>query len=241
MASYGLLAGLGAGLQEIGGSIFKAKVLDKLREEEEVRAEERKAAREAKQVKETRLEDKGGGNWVKRSYNSLGDVVREDVAPANEIEAAVAAAEKTRRDKEKDELDIKTSKLALENYDADKALARRKVESEIAENEAQALYARGLGRQSASVAKANQPKSYEDTVDEFVKDNKNLFDEYVKTSDEDGEKYMSASEFRSVASQAVRAAAERGLDPRSFFADHLRRYVNDKRSSYGRRRSLDSE
>jgi hypothetical protein len=237
----GFLEGLGAGLSEIGGAVFKARVLDKLREEEEIRAEERKTAREAKQVKETRLEDKGGGNWVKRSYNSLGDMIKEDVAPANEIEAAVAAAEKTRREREKDELEIQASRKALENYDTDKELARRKTESEIAENLAQGRYADGLGRQSAGVAKASQPKSFEDTVDEFVKDNKNLFDEYVKGSDEDSMKYMSASEFRNVAREAVKAAAERGKDPRSFFADHLRRYVNDKRSSYGRRRSLDSE
>lgn len=235
----GFLEGLGAGLSEIGGAVFKAKVLDKLREDEEVRKEDRKAAREAKEVKETRLEDLGGGKWVKRSYNANGDMIKEESAPANEIVAAKNSAEKERVSIENAILTGKKAQKELDSYDEDQKLDREYKGALIEDARARAQYNKGLGRQSASVAKANQPKGYEDTVDEFVKDNKNLFDEYVKTSDEDGTKYMSASEFRNVASQAVKAAAQRGLDPRSFFADHLRRYVNDKRSSYGRSRSLD--
>lgn len=230
MASYGLLAGLGAGLQEIGGSIFKAKVLDKLREEEEVRAEERKAAREAKQVKETRLEDKGGGNWVKRSYNSLGDVVREDVAPANEIEAAVAAAEKVRRDKEKDELDIQASRKALENYDADKTLARRKVESEIAENDAQAQYHRGLGRQTGSSRTSLDSsigKGEEDYAQELLKQSTALRKQY------EGEG-MTAAEFENIVRSTNREAAIKGVDPRSILAGNLQRYASRKKEQASR-------
>lgn len=235
----GFLEGLGAGLTEIGTSVFKAKVLDKLKEEEEVRKEERKAKREAKEVKETRLEDLGGGKWVKRSYNANGDMIKEEAAPANEIIAAENEAKKTKLSLETALLTQQKAQKELDNFDADAALDRRYKEAQIGDAEARALYNRGLGRQSSSDRKASEPKGFEDSVDEFVKDNKALFDEYVKGKDEDDTKFMSASEFRDVAKQAVKAAAERRLDPRSFFSDHLRRYVNDKRSPYQKRRALD--
>lgn len=236
----GFLEGLGAGLSEIGGAVFKSKVLDKLREEEETRKEERKAAREAKEVKETKLEDLGGGKWVRRSYNANGDMIREDAAAANDILAAENAAKKERLGLENLLLTQQKSQKELDAFDTDTALDRRYKEARIKQAEADAAYDLGLGRQTGSRGrKEDEPKGFEDSVDEFVKDNKNLYDEYVKSTDEDDTKYMTASEFRNVAREAVKAAAARRTDPRSFFSEHLRLYVQDKRSPYQKRRALD--
>jgi hypothetical protein len=235
----GFLEGLGAGLSEIGGSVFKAKVLDKLREEEDVRKEERKAAREAKEVKETKLEDLGGGKWVRRSYNANGDMIKEEAAAANDILAAENAARKEKLGLENLLLTQQKAQKDLDTYDEDRALDMRYKNAQIKRAEADALYDLGLGRQPGRGGKADEPKSFEDSVDEFVKDNKALFDEYVKGKDDEENRFMSASEFRNVAREAVRAAAERRKDPRSFFSEHLRLYVNDKRSPYQKRRALD--
>lgn len=235
MANYGLLAGLGEGLQQFGGAVFKAKFLDKLKEEEEVRKEERARKREESVVSESKLDPVTGK--ISR-FNKFGTKIREDQASQAEIDAA-------NRDVEKAKQGIEAGALALakarreEGYAAeDRELERRKAEAAIGLSEAQAGYYRDRGDESAAKAGTTAGGGgVEDAVDQLIKDNNQLFREYVGGTDEEGRQLMTASEFRDVARQAVKAAAERGVDTRSFFADHLRRYQSHPKSLYGQGRT----
>lgn len=83
---WALLEGLGNGMQQVGGAVFKAKFLDKLKEQEAVRAEQRKQQRELSEVKESRVVPDGEGVFWKEDINKNGEVLRRDLAPKTEID-----------------------------------------------------------------------------------------------------------------------------------------------------------
>ena len=120
--SWGALAGLGQGMQQVGTILMdreKARVAEELQKQREARAEERQRAkekrdeeREAAKVADTR-EVQDGNRWVRRSYNSKGYVIREEDMATNEIDAIL-------RSQRKDEEDIRY-KGALADYNVAKA------------------------------------------------------------------------------------------------------------------------
>lgn len=74
MAGWGLMTGLGGGLQEVGSSMFKQGMADKLEKDREARAEKRRRL-----VPSTRktVQD-ADGLWVERGFNDWGEPVGED-------------------------------------------------------------------------------------------------------------------------------------------------------------------
>ncbi len=113
---WGFLQGLGAGMQELGGSVFKSKFLDKLKEEEEVRKESRAAQRladkEATTPVSTQFLVNENGRQVVRKFNSMDKLVSERAATQTEIEEINHT--KMQRDRAGQKEDLAIQKLTFE-------------------------------------------------------------------------------------------------------------------------------
>lgn len=232
MADYGLLQGLGAGLQQLGGSIFKSKVLDKLKEEEAVRAEERAVAREAKKVASQRVIRKGDGTMVRQHLNSQGDLVKEEPVDPYELE-------KIQREEKKEQAELERAGLAarlgeqklqlgereLGDYEEDRSLERRAKEANIAQSLASAERSRRPDyRETVAEIEAADEPSPGMLANQLVKEYSDLQKEYTSGDDP----AMSAQEFREVAQATVLQAARRGVDARVAFTHALRAFKSNK-------------
>lgn len=232
MADYGLLQGLGAGLQQLGGSIFKSKVLDKLKEEEAVRAEERAVAREAKKVASQRVIRKGDGTMVRQHLNSQGDLVKEEPVDPYELEKIQREEQKEKSAAEKEGLTVqglqqklKLNEMELGNYEEDRGLERRVKEANIRQSEAAATRSlRPDYRETVAEIEAADEPSPGMLANQLVDEYEDLQKEYTSGDDP----AMSAQEFREVAQATVLQAARRGVDARVAFTHALRAFKSNK-------------
>lgn len=220
--NYGLLAGLGEGLQQFGGAVFKAKFLDKLREEESIRAEERAEARKARQVTEKKLDPTTG---TIKHYNSVGDVIKEVPATAAELDEVKRATRKEELGIEGLVLRNKAAQDELDYAGTERKMKEERHRAQMEQDAAQTDYYRAgsLAKRMASTdSEDSATRSPEALARELIKQSPELKAQYAGGK----EPVMSAQEFEMVAREAIKAAAQRGIDPRSFFAEHLRRYSN---------------
>lgn len=134
---YGLMAGLGEGLQQLGGSVFKAKFLDKLKEEEALRAEKRAEAKEAAKIAKQNYIQKDGV-WYEQDVNPQGKVVDERLAPQNKVEEFNRKTEKDKAEAQKEALTLRTLEQTLSlndkklaTFDEDRSLDKRLMEARI--------------------------------------------------------------------------------------------------------------
>lgn len=231
MANLGLMAGLGEGLQQLGGSIYKTKVLDKLKEEETIRAEKRKEAKEANTVKEQRYVNKDGV-WYEQDISlGTGRPIDERLAPKSKID-------ELNRNEEKERLAVETATLARdkarreEGYAAeDRALDLDAARAKIAESKAdvdlkgaQAGYYRSGGGAGARSAAKEEPV-LEDYVEDLIDGSPDLREQYTKGKDAP----LTPAEFRQLASEHVAAMAGASQDHRKNFNQTIQRYLADKR------------
>lgn len=209
MAGAGLLAGLGAGLQQLGGDIFKAKVLDKLKEEEAVRAEKRAEMRKAREVVKTEMITGPDGVPVVQDYNSQGDPVGTFRMPTKQQLTAIQNEEiKNKQETQKRALDISTGEQSLvqslfktENMEADRAfdMEQARARTEIQRQS-------GItGRISALTRGRDKDDDDEEpTEEDFVTETKKVGQPFLEEKDEGGEAVFSAEEQDTLARQAVR-------------------------------------
>ena len=125
---WGFLQGLGAGMQELGGSVFKSKFLDKLKEEEEVRKESRAAQRladkEATTPVSTQFLVNENGRQVVRKLNSMDKLVSERAATQTEIEEINHTKMQRDRAGQKEDLSIKKLLGEVEFQPEEQAMKR---------------------------------------------------------------------------------------------------------------------
>lgn len=233
---YGLMEGLGAGLQQLGGSVFKAKFLDKLKEEEAVRAEQRKEAREANTIKEQKYVQKDGV-WYEQDINNYGKVMDERLAPKNKVDEFTRSEQKEKLSIENLVTGTDLNKKKLAAYDEDRALdtemARAKIASEKADvglKGAQADYYRMGGSSGARASAEAESAGPEDYVQELIKQSADLKKQYTAGK----EPKLSAAEFQEAARAAVTEGARRGMDPRQILAETLRRFEKMRSKKYTR-------
>lgn len=242
MANWGALMGLGEGLTQLGGQVFKAKFLDKLKEEETVRAEKRKEAKDAGTIKEQKYINKDGV-WYEQDVNLNGKVIDERLAPKNKVE-------EFGRSEQKEKLGIEAQLLGIgkakreEGYAAeDRALDVEGAKAKIAESKAdvdlkgaQADYYRsggGAGAKASAEAEAAGPEDY---VQELIKQSADLKRQYVFGKNPK----MTAAEFQDLARKVIVNAAQRGIDPRTAFAEAIKRFINDPRTKNDKNRGLEA-
>lgn len=87
---WGILSGLGEGLQNIGNTLFSAELSKKL---EEDRYQREMSKYDPSQDKYEQIDTDGGPLWHKVRYNKAGDVIDRTLAPKNVIDEMTAAQE----------------------------------------------------------------------------------------------------------------------------------------------------
>jgi len=244
MSNWGILKGLGEGMQQLGGSIFKAKVLDKLKEEEQVRAEDRQTRREeakrASTVAQVRYIERDGV-WMEQKLNSNYNVIEETLAPKSEVD-------RLNRERQKDQVSLdnlvsqtELNKKKVANYDEDRAMGKEEHQldlelkrSGIAENLAQADSARrrgtsdwvgGSGSSGGSAGTTDDPTPGK-LAQILVKENSALEKELT----EGDTPQMSKGEFRQIALSVIQNTSA-GHDPRANFLKALRLYKSPAKAN----------
>lgn len=237
MANWGALMGLGEGMTQLGGQVFKAKFLDKLKEEEAVRAEKRKEAKDANTVKEQKYVNRDGV-WYEQDISlGTGRPIEERLAPKSKIDEFNRASEKERLGLEEAVLKVGKAKRE-EGYAAeDRALDLEGAKAKIAESAADArlkdaqagYYASGGGSGARASAEA-EAAGPEDYVQELIKQSADLKKQYTAGK----EPKLSPGEFQEAARAAVTEGARRGMDPRQLLAETLRRFERMRAKKYTR-------
>lgn len=226
MAGAGLLAGLGAGLQQLGGDIFKAKVLDKLKEEESVRAEKRAEMRKAREVAKTEMITGPDGVPVLQDYNSQGQPVGTFRLPNKaQLDELKFEEGKRKQDLTKSALDIALGERSLADYDEDRALKRRLTEAQIKETE-QSGIASMIRASRPTASELKEPKAMP-TVTEI---SNALVDDFKDISApllEDG--IMTPEEVRHNAEQAAIQARAESSDAGVIFQRRLKAFADARR------------
>lgn len=224
MASWGLLAGLGQGLQQ-AGQMWDAQRKEKLAQELELarekRAEQRQLAkeeREAKRLDETvasykPVVDDNGTVWM-QGFNSAG-------APRGERRAASQTEiEDFNRQRDKDRLSLdklvaeadtakfKAGRLSTEAGQDDElfGLRKRQLEASISETQAQAAERRANAARRTSdkdTDKNEGPVPLSDLAESMVSEYSDMFEQYG----------LSHSDSLEVARAAINTARREGKDP----------------------------
>lgn len=247
MADWGLLSGLGAGLQAFGNT-WTEKSKDALREqllqERENRAEERAIAREERQAKRQadtvagyRPEiDSSGVLWI-QGHNSAGDARGEKrLATPSEIEKY-----KMERDKERITLENLTNQAAVNKFKAgrleteaaqDDALfnARKgllEAQASAARSRADYTDRRGSGSGRTSLESATTPVETSDLVTALVDQEKKLLEEAG----------LSIAEQNMLAKSVIKAAREQGKDPVDTLREAIPHFVKARKGSGSKTKS----
>ena len=87
---WGILAGLGSGLQAVGSGMLTSKLSEKL-EQDRFNREQNKF--DPTQTKYKQIDTDGGPLWYEVKYNKAGDVIDQQLAPKNVIDEMTAAQE----------------------------------------------------------------------------------------------------------------------------------------------------
>lgn len=229
---WGTMGGLGSGLSALGQQFdakAKANLAEKLEKEREARAEERKIAAEERQTKrelakadpnQSRMLERGGKLYVQHR-NSLGDLLREEEATADQI------AERDFTQKTRDlelhgkGLQAALNEMKVNDYAADRDLDRAKTQSEIDENRAQAAYAadeRRFNARSRSLENAvTTPVETSSLARTLVKDYEDLVGEAVENG-------VTMAEIHAIAQSSIREATKLGKDYGDTFRRSLAAY-----------------
>lgn len=239
------MAGLGEALTSVGGAfmqhglnIHKDEMLNKLEQEKEKRTEERTKRQEeraSQAFSETRPFQTANGLWMEQDYNKAGQPMANRPARPVTPDRAQLLTNQQQTDKltlENAILGNKKSQFEIDNMAEDKTLDREYKRSQIEENRNTGLAA--VMRADAATTASQSTGSFEDAVDDLVKDSADIQRQYTTAKGEE-EPLMTPTEYRMVVKDAVKAAAQRGKDPREFLTEALRRYVSDKRSPAGKR------
>lgn len=236
---WGGLAGLGAGMQQVGTDMYKSALADRLEKDRELRAEERQKAKEVRDaarddaiVQTTEFYENADGVLVKRSLNRKGDTLREDLATTDEIAKRRRDAEKARREEQMHSLDMTGKALSnakgereLADYDDDRGLRRELTRAQI---NAANYRASGSGKGSLEdtvVSGATPPAAnLGKAVLEILSTNKPIIDLM-------GDNVASGPELEELARESLLVGAREGVDPHSVFQRTLRRWAKDKQAA----------
>lgn len=240
MASEDIYAGLSAGAKYAVGLIdskrkadLEKELLQKRMEMQERFDEARAAraeAREAKKVAKDTIAQDANGNYVKRSFNSFGDALKEEPLGQYELD-------QINNSKRKDELSLESlsarasaDKFKAANLEADRAMDME--DRSLDRRAKNASIESSLASAAASRARANKLDNEEeapapgigDAANELAKDYQNLWKGY--TSGDDPE--LSTQEVYNVAASSIKAAGMRGKDVGDTFRRALQDYVKNK-------------
>jgi hypothetical protein len=187
---WGLMQGIGDGLQQLGGSIYKAKYLDKLKEEEDVRKETRAQKRTDAQVVATRMIAGPDGVPVMQNYNAKDEPVGTWRLPTpQEIQKVEADKVKIDQDQQIRDMTIDEAVWKQGNRDADRALDIREKEASIESKltsgradviRAQNSYRTGSGRGGGIDSSMTGPIDNETTAQALLTEHSELANSYTQ-------------------------------------------------------------
>lgn len=224
MASWGLMKGLGEGLQSVGKTMLAeelAKRREARAEELAQRKEQREAARNRTTPQDTRYV-KRDGVWWEDVMGGEENVLESRLAPQNKIEEFKAEEEERKR---KAEADATAARKAL----ADAALSENRARDYDADREFNMEMARQ--RSSADMVRANNsgsrraldaPVEYsaEEVIDLIGRSNKSTFDAIAKKYPD----YVNPTDYMQMVRRAQQDADERGINANAYLQDILMRY-----------------
>lgn len=226
------LGALGAALTTIGGirqDKRKEALLERLEKEKEERAEQRQVNREqrdeqrerAKPTGDGEIVTKDDGSLIMRLRNSYGDVVKERPLDKTEVEAYQRGVQKEKISLESLVADV-GYKGALTNESnsrvEDAPLERELKRSQIEENRAQAA------RAARDPEDKPDPKTKDRSLPGLTNYLIDQFADLKKQYTEGQDASMTADEFRQVAMESIKIAAQKRQDARIIFQDALRRF-----------------
>lgn len=237
MANWGLLMGLGEGLQQAGGMLAangKQKLASKLDQEKEVRANARAdKLREMDQLSfdHTGLKKDGDGVLWEVDYAKNNSTLDTRLASPDKIEAFNLDRDKAKKSLEADMLKIDLSRKELADYDADKALSRELTQARIGQAKDTGLAAITRATNAGS-GKSTAPASMSEAADALVDNYPDLVRQ-VTTAPSGDTPLLTAAEVQRVAAESVKIAAQRGQDAAAIFRDALRIRANGARKKSG--------
>lgn len=239
MAGWGLMIGLGQGLQSAGQmymDVKKDEMLQKAEQRKEERAEQRKIAQEKREEvrlyttpdpKQTRFIEKDGALW-EQNRSSTGNVLEEKLANKQDID-------RINLEKRKEEASIQAD-LAMGDFRA------AQMQQTLAENEflpvKQQLEAERVAAQTGSYERANQPKpntkSIAQYTDAFLDENPGVVAKYTE-----GESApVTKSELKDVAMKVLKNFVGMGKKPTQkdlefAMSDYVKRTGKNKKKASG--------
>lgn len=226
--SWGVMMGIGQGLQQVGGMLLdnnKSKIRERLEMEREDRAYARQLERDAKQEAQrlsrpaTWHEVEIGGQWAMQARNADGTTLDGVTRPmtAVEIEDFNQKRTKAEQDAEKSRLELLLTGKKVDTYDEDRALDRRKTEASIESSLATAQAARS--RAMADKDSGDTPPTNEQLATTLVKEYEGVIEQYAQSeTNPDG---LTPSEVLQLANAAIAEAQKRKTNARTIFRDSL--------------------
>lgn len=235
MAGWGIMAGLGKGLETAGemwSEKAKSEFAEKLAQAREERAEERQVKREERQAARAEstvagykpLRDESGVTWM-QGYNAAG-------APKGERRLAnQQEIEEFNRQSQADKLTLEklTSQAAIEDFKASRLEKEASMEDTISAARLRGIEA-DIGATNALRDQRNRKDdgpddekvtlSAEDVADALLSDNKSLVEQYGLTP----------SQANDLAMSAIRDGRASGQDPKSLFRKALPKFVDELRA-----------
>lgn len=232
---YALLEGLGAGLQQVGGAVFKAKFLDKLKEQETIRAEKRKEEQELAKVAGVRIVSDGEGVFWRETVNSNDDVLKRELAPKTEIDKIKFEEKKNNITLENlvtsgkaSQLDLQKKQFDVDTQAEDRELKNNALEALVGQREASGRadliraekYQPGRsGGSRGSIEEQLVPVPASQAAAELIKDFAPIVRQYTDAKDEES---LTQAQVLDLAMKAIKSAGANGKD----VADTFRRSLD---------------
>ena len=220
---WGILQGLGQGLQEVGMTQFKATLDEKLRKAREAREEELTKRKEQRQADRDRTTPdpsatqfvQKDGVWHEQIRSKTGNILEERLAPENKVREFNKKEADDKLDAEKDALAIRTgtarvalAEKELANYDEDRQFER-------------SYKMAGLESRSRTGAYSDDKEpTEEDVVSLLVKENQPTFNALAKQY----EGQTSATDLQAMVRRSVKDAYARGINPNAHLQEILKAY-----------------
>lgn len=241
MAGWGAMMGLGQGLQSFGGMLLdhnKTKMREKLeieREERQVQREldkeQRALDRELIKPTEWRPTQDDSGNTYLQAFNSHGKPIQGERRDMSKYEAEEFARKQRMGELEVEGKEQTVANQGLEgqlkgfevrDYDADRALKRRREEASIESSLASAQASRSRAMNAGSRGSSDDEASTQAQAAKLLtKEYKDLISSYLGTAEKPGP--LTTAEVEEIAMEAVRAAALQRKDATVMFRDELAR------------------
>lgn len=227
--AWGALIGLGSGLQQVGGLLMdnnKQKLAQQLEIDREKRAEARADKiyqRDQSSFDHSTLEQTPEGVWMQVDYAKSGRKMDSRLAPPNLVN------DMTNKE-QADKVSLENAVLQGKKMQSDLDYAPEKQALDRADTLSNIQYRDRMGLASTMRADNAEktPASFYDAVDQLVKDTSDLQAQYTKPAPGEDKAPLTATEYRAVVEQSVKAAAQRGLDARAVLRGALERRVKAK-------------